>query len=160
MSPSQLVRPVLAIALLLIVVAPAFAADDKSEQEVRETIEVINTANLKGGAEGAALFDKYLSDDFTRIWPNGEISGKQQILAAFKSGKIKVDSSENSDIKVRIYGATAVVTGILRDKATAFGSHSSPVGYRWTRVFVKRGDVWQNVLYQSTHLKAATTPGT
>ena len=123
--------------------------NSKTEKEVRVVIDELQKANLKGGAEGAVIFDKYLADDLTRIPANGAILTKADLVNGFKTGKIKVDALELSDIKIRIYGHTAVATGISTRKETFMGA---PVvgSTRWTRVFVKSDSVWKNVLYQNT----------
>jgi hypothetical protein len=121
----------------------------KAEKEVRAVIDELQKANLKGGAEGAVIFDKYLADDLTRIPANGAVLTKADLVNGFKTGKIKVDALELSDIKIRIYGHTAVATGISTRKETNMGARVAG-GTRWTRVFVKRDGVWKNVLYQNT----------
>ena len=141
--------------VMLVVLALAVPAqmvaqqNSKAEQEVLAVIDELQEANLKGGVEGAVIFDKYLADDLTRIPANGAVLTKADLVNGFKTGKIKVDALELSDIKIRIYGHTAVATGISTRKETFMGA---PVvgSTRWTRVFVKSDSVWKNVLYQNT----------
>ena len=145
-------RFVIAMLLVLALAVPASMLaqqNSKAEQEVLAVIDELQEANLKGGAEGAVIFDKYLADDLTRIPANGAVLTKADLVNGFKTGKIKVDALELSDIKIRIYGHTAVATGISTRKETFMGA---PVvgSTRWTRVFVKSDSVWKNVLYQNT----------
>ncbi len=123
--------------------------NSKAEKEVRAVIDELQKANLMGGAEAAAIFDKLLADDLSRIPASGTALTKTDIVNGFRTGKIKVESLENSDIKIRIYGHTAVATGISSRKETFMGARVTG-GSRWTRVFVKRDGVWKNVLYQNT----------
>ena len=71
------------------------------------------------------------------------------MLDGFRTGKIKVEAQDNSDIKIHIYGNTAVVSGLAKRKSSFMGSEITGQD-RWTRVFVKRNGVWKNVLYQQT----------
>jgi hypothetical protein len=72
-------------------------------------------------------------------------------MEGWRSGKIKVTSLEVSDIKVRVYGHAAVVTGIETSKAAMLGANYLGKT-RLTRIFVKRGGKWECVLFQSTRI--------
>jgi ketosteroid isomerase-like protein len=127
--------------------------NSKAEKEVRAVLDELTQANLKGGTEGAAIFDKYLAVDVTRIPANGAIYNKAEVLDDFRTGKQTVRTYDLSDVKIHIYGNTAVVTGILNNVGAgplAGDSEMKSRQFRFTRVFVKRGGTWQNVLYQST----------
>jgi hypothetical protein len=148
-------KPRLLIVMLLVfalAVPASMLAQQNStaEKEVRAVLDQSDQANLKGGAEAAATFDKIIGDDYTRIPANGAALTKADIVNGFKTGKIKVQSLKNSDIKIHIYGHTAVVTGILTEEAFL----GAPVtgSSRWTRVLVKRNGVWQLVLFQNTNI--------
>jgi hypothetical protein len=149
-------KPRLVIAMLLVFalavpVSVLAQGSSKTEQEVRAVLDQSEQANLKGGAEAAATFDKILGDDYTRIPPNGAALTKADIVNGFKTGKIKVGSLEDSDVKIRIYGHTAVVTGVTTEKGMLSGTSVSGKA-RWTRIFVKRGSDWKIVLFQSTNI--------
>lgn len=151
-------KPRFVIAMLLVFAlslpASMLAQGSKAENQVRAVIGELQKANLKGGPEVVPIFDKYLADDFVRVLPNGVVHTKAEILDGFRTGKIKVESSELSDMKIHVYGNTAVATAILHSRATVIGAAvTSPS--RWTRVFVKRRGVWQCVLYQNTKLPEA-----
>jgi len=64
-------KPRLVIVMLLVlalgVSVSMLAQGSKAEQEVRAVIDELQKANLMGGAEAAAIFDKILADDLTRI---------------------------------------------------------------------------------------------
>lgn len=146
-------RFVIVVFLILVVAAPTqmLAQASKAEKEVRAVIDQLQKANLKGGAEVVPIFDKNYTEDFVRIPSSGAIYTKAEILDGFRTGKIKVESSELSDLKIHIYGNTAVATGILRSKATVIDAAVTGRN-RWTRVFVKRGGSWKCVLYQNTRI--------
>jgi len=137
------------VILALAVPVSMLAQQSKAEKEIRAIIDELTTANLKGGPEVVPIFDKYLADDFVRIPPSGAIYTKADMLDGWKTGKIKVQSAELSDLKIRVYGNTAVVTAISTAKSTVLGEAMSGQS-RYTRVLVKRGGTWKCVLYQNT----------
>jgi hypothetical protein len=146
-------RFVIAMLLVLALAVPVsmLAQGSKADKEIRAVIDELTQANLKGGAEAVQVFDKYLGDDMTRILANGKVFTKAEILEDYANRKTTVEALEFSDVKIRLYGNTAVVTGIQDAKATgqlaSGASHS-----RWTRVLVNRGGIWQVVLFQNTRI--------
>ena len=126
--------------------------NSKAEKEVRAVLEELRQANLKGGDDGAATFDKYIAVDVVRIPPNGTSVTKADMLDGFRAGKIKVEKMDQSDIKIYIYGNTAVVTGIVKFIGEQAGVNYTGNQYRFTRVFVRQDGIWKHVLIQNTRI--------
>jgi hypothetical protein len=126
--------------------------NSKEEKEIRFAIEEFRQAQLKGGAEGAAILEKSFADDYTRIMTDGRIFNKTQTLDNFRAGKTKYESFEISDLKIRIYGNTAAAIAFAKTTGTTYGVATSPTGVRLTQVLVKRNGKWQAVLTQTTRL--------
>jgi len=148
-------RFVVVVLLILGLAIPATMLaqqNSKAEKEIRAVIAQLSQANLKTPADAIPIQEKYLADDFVRIPPNGAVFTKSDLLNANRTTKSRLEAQDLSDIKIRIYGNTAVATGILNSKG------QSPLGYggeqqsRWTRIFVKHGGIWQCVLYQNTKI--------
>jgi len=148
-------RFVIVVLLVLALAVPASMLaqqNSKAEKEVRAILAQTEQANLKGGAEAAAAFDKLFADEYTRIPPSGAALTKADIVNGFRTGKISYQKFDLSDVKVRIYGNTAVVTGIVKSVAEQAGIKSTGNPARFTRVFVKRDGIWKQVLNQSTRI--------
>jgi len=148
-------RFVIAMLVVLAVAVPASMLaqqNSKAEKEVRAVLDEIQKAVLKGGVEAAAFFDKYNADDFTLIGPNGAVQTKAENLEGFRSGKTGYQKMDFSDVKVRIYGNTAVVTGIVKFIGEQAGVNYTGNQYRFTRVFVRQGGIWKHVLLQNTRI--------
>ena len=96
-----------------------------------------------------AAFASVFSDDAVFTGPDGAVLTKAQLLADLKSGALVVESSQISDMKVRIFGEAAVVTYTTTDKVKYKGQDISG-RYRWTDTFVRRGGKWQVVAGQGT----------
>ena len=96
-----------------------------------------------------SLFERYLAPGFVFTAPDGNVQDRVQWLADVKSGALKLESSKNEDMKVRVYADAAVVTYRSIDKGTYKGTDISGQ-YRWTDVFLKRAGRWQIVSTQGT----------
>jgi ketosteroid isomerase-like protein len=98
-----------------------------------------------------AALDKILADDWISLSPEGAVT-KAQTLADVKSGDLKVEPVSTVEMKVRDFGAVAVVTGSEDDKSSYKGKDTSG-RYTWMDVFVKRNGRWQAVASQNTLMK-------
>ena len=128
--------------------APA-AATTNAEDEIKRLEEMRNQAVLHGDV---AVLDRMTSDDYTFITLRGEMRTKQEILKGFASGSFHYDSRQIFDLKVRVYGNTAVVTGRSVQKGMENGKDYSG-DYWFTRVYVKQNDRWVTVALQTTPIR-------
>lgn len=99
-------------------------------------------------------YGRLVGDDYTFTTQDAVVRTKGEIIASFKSGVLKYESVSFDDIKVRLYGNTAVVIGRSTVKGQDKGQDISGQ-YRYTRVYVKRQGRWQLVANQSTRIAAA-----
>jgi ketosteroid isomerase-like protein len=97
----------------------------------------------------AAALDRIVADDWTAIDFQGKAETKAQALADLKSGSSTLQTVELGEMKVRVFGNTAVVTGSDTEKSTYKGKDSSGK-YVWMDVFVNRNGHWQAVASEST----------
>src|SRR5215471_21639523 len=116
------------------------------KQEIKSLEEERNRAVVSGDA---AALDRMTADDYTFITLRGELRTKAEIVKGFRSGSFKYDSREISDLKIRVYGNTAVVTGRSTQKGRENGKDYSG-DYRFTRVYVKQNGRWLTVALQTT----------
>jgi len=103
-----------------------------------------------GLKKDVATLDKILADDWVGEGFTGATT-KAQALADLKSGDSKQDSVTLGEMKVRVFGNTAVVTGTDDEKSSYKGKDTSG-HWIWTDVFVKRQGRWQAVASQSTQM--------
>jgi ketosteroid isomerase-like protein len=96
----------------------------------------------------AAFLNRILADDWSYLGPQGVMTKKQH-LAELKSPSGGLEFETIVDVKVRVFGDTAVVTGSANQKSSENGKVTSG-HYIWTDVFVKRGGRWQAVNSQDT----------
>lgn len=125
-------------------------AGSASAQDVQEQIKKLEMDRAAAVVKGdVAKLEKETADDYTFINLNGQLSGKAQTMNNLRSGNIRLTANELSDLKVRVYGDTAVVTGRSDTKGTIAGT--TPRGpVMFTRVYVKKDGRWQSVAFQQT----------
>jgi ketosteroid isomerase-like protein len=117
---------------------------------VAEELKKLETDRAAAAVKGdAATLEKQTADDYTFINLYGQVSDKSQMVNAFKTGRTKLTSNELSDMKVRVYGNTAVITG-KADVKGALGGKDTNGQIMFTRVWVKEHGTWQSVAFQQT----------
>ncbi len=141
-------RVMLVLAFTFAAAALALAQGGSVEQSIKAMTEQWRQASLKGDA---ATFDKQLADDHIGINVLGVTRTKAQVLENIKSGKVKYEAIEISDVKVRVYGDTALVNYAANVKGH-FGATDISGQWRVVRVFVKRKGKWQSVSFQATRI--------
>lgn len=95
------------------------------EDEIKKLEKERAAAALKADV---ATLEKITSDDYTFIARNGQLADKAQTMSRLKSGEIKLTKNDVSDLRVRVYGNAAVVTGRTDVKGTNAGKDiSGPV---------------------------------
>ena len=101
---------------------------------------------------GAAAVDQYEADDIITTDPGGRVTDKAQDKLDLSSGDFKIQSEELSDLKVHVYGNTAVAAGTNSLRGTYKGQDISGK-YRFTDTWVKRNVKWQAVASQYTKVQ-------
>jgi ketosteroid isomerase-like protein len=82
-----------------------------------------------------------LADDFVLVGPLGFMLDKEQYLGSRRSGDLKHASLVWEDIRVRVYGGTAVAVGSQTQRSTYQGRDASG-RFRVTQVAFGQGDRW------------------
>ncbi len=116
------------------------------EQRIQALTEQLRQAFL---TSDVATFDKLLADDFILISGWGTTATKPEVLARLKSGKEKWAAVEISEMKVRVYGDTALVDHTLKMNGH-IGDREIKGPVRAVRFWVNRNGQWQSVLVQYT----------
>ena len=121
-------------------------------EDVQEQLKKLETDRAAAAVKGdVATLEKQTADDYTFINLYGQMSDKSQMVNNFKTGQTKLTSDEVSDMKVRVYGSTAVITGKV-DVAGTMAGKDTKAQIMFTRVYVKKGGQWQSVAFQQTRV--------
>jgi ketosteroid isomerase-like protein len=136
-------RIVIAVCVVVLVsaVAAILAQTVIAEQELIMLEQQWGDALVKADL---VFLDHILGEDYMFTSPLGEVLTKAQMLAELKSGEDVVSSVVNHDMKVRVYGNTAVVTGHSTYKEAVKGNDISGE-YRWTDTWIRKDGRWQCV---------------
>jgi ketosteroid isomerase-like protein len=137
------------IAVALTLLAQAIPTDADTQSLLRLE-RVWNDAHLHG--EAGAL-DRLWSDDLEVIVPKMPPMTKAQVLGFAKSGRMRSQQYETSDLKVRVYGDAAVVTGRLQRTRTV---NDLPVtdDWRFIKVYARHRGSWEVVAFQASEAAA------
>ena len=127
----------------------------RDQRSVEQAIRQVDDERIKAqvGADAVAL-DRIYADDFIGVGPSGTVRTKPQVISDFTSGELKFQSITTAEVQVRVYGNTAVETGLStmdgQDKGKAV-----PRDTRFTRVWVKQHGRWRLV---ANHYSLRITP--
>ena len=90
------------------------------------------------------LLASLLDDDFVITFEDGNVYGKTGYISFSATSTIKVDVAEMTDVKVRMHGNTAILTGVYHEKGKDKGG---PYDYRdrFTDVWMKASGKWRLV---------------
>ena len=116
------------------------------EEELLKLEKEFARAIVKNDAEAIGQF---LADDWVIIDADGGIIDKARFLGVVESGALIHEMMESDDFEIRIYGDSAVVSGLTRTKGKFMGQDFS-THERATDVFVMQNGRWQCVFSQLT----------
>jgi len=128
---------------------PKPAMDTGDQESIRQIIDMEHQAREASLRRDVEFSQRNLAEDYVAITPLGQVTTKQDTVSARKSGQLKYDLINVTDMVVRVYGDTAVVTARADVKGHQLGEDFSGP-YRYTRVWVRRTGHWLAVSYQAT----------
>jgi ketosteroid isomerase-like protein len=100
--------------------------------------------------KNADEMQKIEAPDYRFVMSDGNARGRQEDIAAAKNSTFTEASL--SDMNVRVFGDTGIVTGVAHIKGTENGKDVSG-DYRFTDVFVKRDGNWEAVNTDTTKVQ-------
>ena len=141
----------LSAAFLTLMVPSMGRADDAAaEKQVAMLSKQHREAVVKGDTKA---IDSILADDWVGISPTGNVESKAQQAKTLKDGSVDFEAIDPEEVKVRVYGDAAVVTGRYHVKLTTNGQKIDQL-VRTIEVFVKQGGKWRCVSTQVTSIAA------
>ena len=128
---------------------PRSGFSSSDQETIREIVDMERQAKEASLRRDADFPLRTLAEDYVAITPLGQVTTKQEAVSARRSGQLRYESMSVTDMVVRLYGDTAVVTARADVKGHQLGEDFSGL-YRYTRVWVRRNGRWQTVSYQAT----------
>jgi ketosteroid isomerase-like protein len=128
---------------------PVASVDSGDQDTIREIVDIERQTKEATLRRDAEFPQRMLAEDYVAISPLGQITTKKEAISARRSGQLRYENIDVSDMVVRLYGDTAIVTARADVKGHQLGEDFSGP-YRYTRVWVRRAGRWQAVSYQAT----------
>ena len=137
----QLVR----LALFWFCFLPLLAAQTKPQQPASETTTIVALEAKWTEAYKLRQIDilsSLLAEDFVITVEDGSTYGKSGYITHSADTSVRVDVAQQSNLKVRLHGNTAIVTGAYHEKGSSKGK---PYEYhdRFTDTWMKINGKWQ-----------------
>ncbi len=123
---------------------------DLAAAEVEGVEHARLAATLKGDVDAV---EKFIAGDFIATRPNGTVANRAEYLDGMRSGRRRLTSADHDDVRVRVYGDAAVITGRARGKLMVDGKEQAFLT-RYIHVYVKEHGQWRMVAMQNTNLAA------
>lgn len=126
--------------------------DERARQELIQLERDIGAANVRRDAD---FFERVEADEFVFTDSSGGVTTKKEDVASVRgpaSPDSRLLSYDVDDLKVMLYGDTAVVTGRSTLKGVNKGQEWTSQS-RFTDVFVRRDGRWQIVAGHSSRLR-------
>ncbi len=146
----ETMQRVLILAILIAISQAALYGGQQSdaEQEIRKLDDQRIKAILD---QDIPTLDRLMADDFTYTHQGGVTETKAEFLGAMKSGTGAFRSVKLSDVRVRIFGNAALITGRCDITAVRNGKDFA-IPMHFTEVYSRTAGRWRWLLWQSTHL--------
>ena len=136
----------LALVVLMIGLQSQPQPDTSEVKELMRLESVWNEAHEKGDA---SALEKLWADDLEVTVPRMPVMSKSEVLGFARSGRMKFQRYQTSDLKVRVYGDAAVVSGRLQRTRT-LGEKAVNDDWRFTKLYIRREGRWQVVAFHAS----------
>lgn len=142
------------ISVCAIAVLAGTRAQSRAEADVVTTISNLENDAVKADLAGdPAYYQRVLAEDWTRGDSDGTFYTKAQILKLMGDKKnFKTNSEEISELKVRVYGNTAVATYKDTYDILIMGERRAHTIIA-TDIFAKVGDEWKQIASHGAETK-------
>lgn len=105
-------------------------------------------------AEDRIALDRIIAADFTFIEPNGTLLNRAAYLQDRANNAAEIHSFKGSEMLVRVFGNTALVSGLSTIDESLAGKRYK-YQLRWKEMWVKEAGSWKVLAGQATPVNAA-----
>jgi len=147
---TRFIGTALALTLTLLVGVAARAQSNAAEKAIAQLEKDWAQCLVSGDA---AVIERVESPDITNTASDGSVTGKAKDIEDVRSRNFSASSMELADLKVRLYGHTAVATYTFAAKGLKYGGKDLSGQFRETDTLVESGGKWQVVAAHSTKIQ-------
>jgi ketosteroid isomerase-like protein len=135
----------------ILMLALAFIQPDVDVTQVtRELRRIEQQLAAAWKAGDCSSWDAWIAPDWSVTHITGAVMGKPEALQMCKTPAVPITTFEVDDVRIRLFGDTAVVTG--RSRIAVGGATPGEVALRFTDVFIRRAGKWQVVASHATRV--------
>jgi ketosteroid isomerase-like protein len=128
------------VLLFLCLIAPA--ASEPASPAVKAILDLEKQFTAALLERDSAAMDGLLADDLVHIGFEGQIVGKAEYMSFFKQGDWRYSRYETSNLSVKAFADSAVVTGRV-DRTIKVGGKETAGAFAFSHVWVRAGDRWR-----------------
>lgn len=127
------------------------AAASSGDPAIVELIKTLESERLQAGirkdveAVAAATSDRYMQIDL-----DGKVLDKATTLQRIRSSFARLTANPVSDVVVRVFGDSAILTAVGAPQGTVGGKNVGSI--RYTRVYVKEDGRWRVAQFHQTRI--------
>ena len=137
--------------LTFLVLVCSFQGSSANVDSITQIEQRFNEALMK---RDAAEFDLLLANDLVHINFEGQSAGKAEYMAFFRQGAWQYKKYEPSNVKVKMLGNLAVVTGRV-DRVIVVNNRETTGAFAFTHVWSRIDNRWQLTSSQLTTIPAS-----
>jgi len=141
------------ISVSLLVMAIFFNC--KSKEKVNEEPQLLRLNKLYDSAlvnNDAAVLKRLYADDFIYTNPEGKVLTKEQQINSIAVSEMNWETGKSEDVKVKIFGDAAVMTGSFFAKGNYRGNPVT-INERYTAFWIKTDTSWKMIAEQGNIIK-------
>ena len=143
-------RRILPSIFMLVTMAAGAAPDDAATAREIERLEQQLVTAIEG--KDFATYQRLVAEDYVAVGANGEQT-RAQAMEAYRSGALSLPGLKIGEIKVHVYGDTAMIS------ARTFGDRvekgqTVPNRVRYMRIWMKRQGHWQAIAQMARPLES------
>jgi hypothetical protein len=128
---------------------PGSGSRMENERGVLEAFEAIRHGMLQ---KDPGPLEAYIASDYEGCGADGAKNNRSMMLAAYRAGGVSLETFDVSDLRARVMGSTALVTGLARMAGSHLEGRFEHCA-RFLDVFEHRGPSWQLVASQTTDIR-------
>lgn len=133
----------------------AVACKSKEKPQEADDAQVIKLNNLYDKAlinHDTAMLNRLYAEEFVYTNPEGKVLNRQDQITSIAVSEMKWETGGSEDVKVKVYGDMAVMTGAFMAKGNYRGNPLT-IHERYTAVWRKKDTTWQMVAEQGNIVK-------
>lgn len=141
-----MIRRFIVVAMILAVMTMRVAGQGTGTAAVERQLTVLQQTLARAWVDGdRATIERIIAPDWVSTGPDGRTADRAGVLAdVFESRRHRIVRLEIDDLRVRVFGDAAVVTGRTHGVGE-FGGAAYDVVIRFTDTFVRRDGRWAAV---------------